>query len=65
MLGCALDPSLHMLGRALHSGLYNKVASVHVQHGVVCCSITYIPQYMNLLSINFSLDMQLESCLLL
>ena len=40
MLGCALDPSLHMLGRALHSGLYNKVASVHVQHGVVCCSIT-------------------------
>ena len=40
MLGCALDPSLHMLGCALHSGLHNKVASVLVQHGVVCCSIT-------------------------
>ena len=42
MLGCALDPSLHMLGRALHSGLHNKVASVLVQHGVVCCFITEI-----------------------
>ena len=28
MLGCALDPGLHMLGRALHSGLHNKVASL-------------------------------------
>ena len=40
MLGCALDPGLHMLGRALHSGLHNKVACVLVQHGVVCCFST-------------------------
>ena len=40
MLGCALDPGLHMLGRALHSGLHNKVACVLVQHAVVCCFST-------------------------
>ena len=40
MLGCTLDPGLHMLGRALHSGLHNKVACVLVQHGVVCCFST-------------------------
>ena len=40
MLGWALDPGLHMLGRALHSGLHNKVGCVLVQHGVVCCFST-------------------------
>ena len=36
MLGCAPGPGLHMLGRALHSGLHIEVASVLVHHGVVC-----------------------------
>ena len=40
MLGCALGPGLHMLGRALHSGSHIKVASVLVHHGVVCCFST-------------------------
>ena len=35
LLGCALDPGRHMLGRALHSGLHNNVASLLVHHGVV------------------------------
>ena len=42
MLAWALDPGLHMLGPALHSGLHNKVACVLVQHGVVYCFSTVV-----------------------